>query len=111
MTEKKAMFVQVKMDKQMSTEAWRERFCEVYDVFKAMPGVFSKCFWVNQEQGIWGSFYVFNSEEDLKNLLNSPVWANIPKAPGTEPQIMIVDPGPILYKEAVTTAKDSWLTK
>lgn len=110
--EKKAMLVVFKMDKTMSKTEWRERLSAGYKIFKDMPGIFSKCWWINQEKNEWGSYYVFNSESDLQNYINSDLWVNqIPKRYNTKPEITIVDPGPILYKKVVTDAVGSWVTE
>ncbi len=111
-TEKKAMWVVFKMDKTMSKEEWRARLSAGYKIFKDMPGVFSKCWWINQEKSEWGSYYIFNSENDLQNYITSDLWVNqLPKRYNTKPEITIVDPGPILYKKVINEAENSWMTE
>jgi hypothetical protein len=110
--EKRAMYVVFKMDKKMSTEEWRKRFAGSYDIFKNMPGVFSKCWWCNQEKGLWGAFYIFNSEEELQKYITSDLWVNkVPEKYNAKPEITILEPGPILCKKVVTEAGDSWIPK
>jgi len=111
-TEKKALWVVFKMDKVMSKAEWRERFSGAYSIFRDMPGVFSKCWWTDQEKGVWGAFYVFNSEKDLQDYITSDLWLNkIPEKYNAKPEVTILDPGPILCKKAITDAKNSWMTE
>jgi len=111
-TEKKAMWVVFKMDKTLSSAEWKERFSGAYEIFRDMPGVFSKCWWCNQEKGVWGAYYIFNSEKELQDYINSDLWVNkVPEKYNAVPEVTIVDPGPILCKEVITAAEDSWLTK
>ena len=110
-SEKKAAWVVFKMDQKMSTDEWRERFSPAYDIIYNLPGLYSKCYWVNQEREEWGALYVFDSEEDLDSYLTSDLWVNkIPAKFGCKPEVTILDPGPIIAKEQVSAAKDSWLT-
>jgi len=111
--QKKGMWVVFKMDKTtMSTAEWRERFSGSYDIFRDMPGIFSKCWWVDHEKGVWGAFYIFNSEKELQDYIASDLWVNkVPEKYGSKAEITIVDPGPILCKEITTNAGDSWVTE
>lgn len=111
-TEKKAMLVKFALKENASKDELREKFSGTYQRFKDMPGLFSKVFWQDQEKSIWGALYIFNSEKDLQEYVNSEFWTKmVPERWGCKAEIMIVDPGPILYKSAVTEAKDSWITK
>jgi hypothetical protein len=111
-TEKKAMFVVFKMDKKMSTDEWRERFSGAYQVMFDLPGLFSKCWWVNQEKGEWGALYIFDSDRELQAYITSDLWVNIvPEKYGCRPEVTILEPGPIICKETVTQAQNSWLTE
>jgi len=109
-TEKKALWAVFKPEKLKTTEEMRQAFLGSYPIFSKMSGVFSKCWWCNQEKGEWGALYVFNSEKELQEYINSDFWVN--KAPakyGCKPEITILEPGPILYKRAITKGEDSWL--
>ena len=110
--EKKAMWVVFKMDKTLSKAEWRERFSGSYEIFRNMPGVFSKCWWCNQEKSEWGAYYIFNSEQELQAYITSDLWVNkVPEKYGAVPEVTIVDPGPILCKEVVTAVENSWMTE
>lgn len=111
-SEKKAAWVVFKMDKKMSTDEWRERFSPAYDVIYNLPGLFSKCYWVNQAKEEWGALYVFDSQEDLNSYLTSDLWMKIiPAKFGSKPEVTILDLGPIISKKEVHAAKGSWITK
>lgn len=111
-TERKAMLVTFKMDKTMSTAEWRERFSGSYNIFRDMPGLLSKCWWCDQERGVWGAYYIFDSEKALQEYMNSDLWVNkVPKKYGTNPEVTIIEPGPILCKQVITDAEDSWMTE
>ena len=85
--EKKAMWVVFKMDKTLSKAEWRERFSGSYELFRDMPGVFSKCWWCNQEKNVWGAYYIFNSEQELQEYITSDLWVNkVPEKYGAVPQ-------------------------
>ena len=110
--EKKGLWVVFKMDKSMSKSEWRERFSGAYSIFRDMPGLFSKCWWIDQEKGVWGAYYILNSEKDLRNYLASDLWVNkVPQKYNAKAETTIVDPGPILCKEAITDVENSWVTK
>lgn len=109
--EKRAAWVVFKMDKKMSTDEWRERFSGAYEVMSNLPGIFFKCWWVNQEKNEWGALYVFDSLEQLNDYLKSDLWVNkVPEKYGFTPQVTILEPGPIICKKAIGTAKNSWLS-
>jgi len=109
--EKRGMWVVFKMDKKMSSAEWKERFSGGYAIFRDMPAIFSKCWWVDQKKGVWGAFYIFNSEKELQDYIASDLWVNkVPEKYGAVPEVTIVDPGPILCKSVVTEAENSWLT-
>ena len=80
--------------------------------FKEMDGLFSKCWWCNQEKGEWGALYIFNSDADLQAYITSERWLKVvPEKYGCKPEIQaILDPGPILCNAAVTEGEDSWMT-
>ncbi len=42
----------------MTTDAWRERLGGAYDEIYNLKGIFSKCWWVNQEKKS-GEPYIF----------------------------------------------------
>lgn len=108
---KKAMWVVFRMEKMPTVEEMRERFCELYHIYRDHPAIDSKCWWVDEEKRQWGAFYIFRSEELLREYLKSDLWVKeIPARWGVKPEATVVDPGPILCKQAVTRPEDSWLS-
>lgn len=107
--EKKALWVVFKLKEGQTKEEMRKEHLKVYDMFLNMPGLFSKLFWFNQDKDEWGSLYVFNSEKDLQNYITSDLWLHQIPATFGKPEMTIVEPGPILYKSAVTKGENSWL--
>ena len=74
------------------------------------PFIF-KSWWTNKEKGEWGAFYLFNSEKDLQEYINSDLWLKtVPAKYGAKPVQTILDPGPILCKKTITDAMTSWIT-
>ena len=120
-TEKKAMFVRFKMDKnvvfilhkkRMNKNEWRERFNRLFKLIWDMPGIFFKSYWINQEKGEWGAFYIFDSEKELQEYLTSFLWVwAIPSLFGAAEEINILEPGPIICKKAVTQPGNTWITE
>ena len=110
-SEKKAMWVVFKMDHMPAKEEMRKRFSNLYHIYRDHPDIESKCWWVNEKAREWGALYVFKSEEVLETYLTSDLWVKeIPGRWGVKPEVTILDPGPILYKETVTEAENSWVT-
>jgi hypothetical protein len=106
-TQKKAMWVVFKMDKEMSTAEWRERFTGSYPVIFNLPGLFFKCWWTNQEKGEWGALYIFDSEKDLQAYITSDLWVNkIPQKYNCKPEVTFLEPGPVIAKGVVTKAEN-----
>jgi len=112
-SEKKALWVVFRPEKPENIAVMRKRFQESYPVFKDMPGLFSKVWWCNPENGEWGAMYIFNSEAELQEYLQSDHWLKkVPEKHGYKPEIVaILDLGSILYKQVVTDGKNSWLTE
>ena len=112
-TEKKALWVVFKMDDpNLSEAAWRERFAGAYAIFRdELHGIIFKSWWTNKEKGEWGAFYLFNSEKDLQEYINSDLWLKtVPAKYGAKPVQTILDPGPILCKKTITDAMTSWIS-
>ena len=110
-TEKKAMWVIFKMDEMLSTAEFQERFEAAYSIFRDMPGLFSKTWWINQERKEWGALYVFDSEKELQEYANSDLWVNkVPAKWGVKPEVTVLDVGAVLTRAAVTEAEKSWET-
>ena len=111
-TEKKALWVVFRPETLESTAEMRKKFLGSYPHFKEMDGLFSKCWWCNQEKGEWGALYIFNSDADLQAYITSERWLKVvPEKYGCKPEIQaILDPGPILCNAAVTEGEDSWMT-
>jgi len=111
-TDKKAMWVVFKMDKMLSAKELRERFSAAYDIFRDMPGLFSKTWWINQEKKEWGALYVFDSEEDLQAYANSDLWVNkVPAKWGVKPEVTVLDVGAVLAKQIASESRKSWEKK
>ncbi|MEJ2169174.1 MAG: YdhR family protein [Desulfobacterales bacterium] len=99
------MMVVFKMDKKVSTEEWFERFKSSYDVIFNLPGIIFKNWWVNQEKGEWGAYYIFDSKKNLTDYINTDLWLKkIPAKYGSEAEVTIFEPGPIICKESFTEA-------
>jgi hypothetical protein len=111
-SEKKALWVVFRPEKAESVASMREKFLASYQNFKEMQSLFSKVWWCNPEEGVWGAMYIFNSDEELQEYLNSDLWLKkVPEKWGYKPEIIqILDLGPILYKQSVTKGENSWLT-
>ncbi len=101
---KKALWVVFRPESPETGAAMREKFEGSYPVFKEMPGLYSKHWWVNEERGEWGALYVFDTEKDLREYIESDRWLNkVPEKYGYKPaEVSILDVGPILCREAVT---------
>ncbi len=111
-SQKKALWVVFKPKEPVSTARMREQFLGSYPVFKDMPGLFSKCWWCNEEKGEWGALYIFYSEAALNEYLKSDRWLKtVPEKYGIRPEtVVILDPGPILCKETITEEENSWIS-
>ena len=109
--DKKALWVVFKPDNLGTVEEMRKKFMGSYPHFKDMPGLFSKCWWCNQEKGEWGALYIFNSEKELKDYITSERWLKkVPEKYGCRPVVTeILDVGLVLCKKAVTESNDSWM--
>ncbi len=95
----------------MTTDAWRERLGGAYDEIYNLKGIFSKCWWVNQEKKEWGALYIFDSEQELNDYLTSDVWTKtVPEKFGCTPEVTILEPALIISKKEISTAEGSWLT-
>ncbi|HII07477.1 MAG TPA: YdhR family protein [Methanotrichaceae archaeon] len=112
-SEKKALWVVFRPEKPESVAAMREKFLVSYPAFREMPGLFSKVWWCDSETGEWGAMYIFNSDEELQEYVQSDTWRNkVPEKYGYKPEIVaILDLGCILYKNAVIEGENSWLTE
>jgi hypothetical protein len=111
--EKKALWVVFRPEKPEDIAFMREKFLGSYPNFKEMGGLFSKVWWSDPEKGEWGAMYVFNSEAELQEYIQSDHWLKkVPERHGYKPEVVaILDLGPILYKEAVTNGENSWLSE
>jgi len=109
---KKALMCVFRPERLKSTEEMREWFAGSYHRFLEMDSVESKTWWVNQEKGEWGAFYIFKSEEALRAYVTSDIWLKtVPEKYGCTPEWMIVDPGPVLSKAVLTKARTSWISR
>lgn len=109
MTEKRALWVWFKPDPMPSTEELREQFTGSYPAFADMEAVEYKCWWVDQEDGQWGAFYIFRSAAELDEYLASDRWNKvIPEKYGCTPSWRVLEPGLILSKKEIISAEGSW---
>ncbi|MCJ7444901.1 MAG: YdhR family protein [Methanotrichaceae archaeon] len=111
--EKKALWVAFKPKKPENVAEMRKKFLGSYPFFKEMRGLFSKVWWCNPEKGEWGAMYIFDSEAELNEYLQSDFWMNkVPEKYGYKPEVVaILDLGPILYKRIVNKGENSWLSE
>lgn len=110
--DKKAMWVVFKMDKMPTKEELRERFKNLYHIYRDHPAIESKCWWVNEEKNEWGAFYVFRSDEVLQEYLKSDLWLKtIPGRWGAPAVVTVLDLAATLYKEKIIQPDQSWLSE
>jgi len=108
-TEKRALMCVFKPDKLKSTKEMRAMFSGSYPTFLDRDDVEFKCWWCDKENGQWGAFYIFTSEEALEEYVKSDLWLKVvPEKYGCIPTWNIVEPGPILSKKEIKVAKNSW---
>jgi len=110
--EKKALWVVFRPNENMDVNEMREKFIGSYPHFRDMTSLYSKTWWVNEEKNEWGAMYIFNSQKELDDYINSDRWKNkVPEKYGCKPEIVaILDIGAILFKEPVLKGEDSWIT-
>ncbi len=109
--DKKALWVVFSPKDPLSLKKMRDMHLGSYPHFRDMPSLYAKTWWVNEEQNQWGAMYIFDCQKDIDEYLASDRWKNIiPKKYGCTPKATILDLGPILFKEKVTTGEDSWTT-
>jgi len=90
----------------------RQLFLGAYPTYIKLPGLFSKCWWCNQEKGEFGALYISDSEKDLQNYITSDLFVKgVPAKWNCKPEFIILEPGPILSKKIVTQPEDSWLSE
>jgi hypothetical protein len=110
-SEKKAMWVVFKMKEMPAKEEMRERFCQLYHIYRDHPAMEFKVWHINEEKLEWGGFYIFKSQELLDEYLKSDLWTKeIPGRWGVQPEYTIVDLGPVLCKGVITEPEDSWIS-
>jgi len=109
-TEKRALMCVLKPDKLKTTSEMREMFAGSYAKFLEMEELEFKCWWCDQQRKEWGALYIFKSEEALKEYVASDIWQKVvPEKYGCVPTWNIVEPGPILAKERIIAAENSWI--
>lgn len=111
-TEKKALWVVFRPETPEGKAAMREKFKTSYPIFKDMPELYFKSWWVNEEKGEWGALYIFNSEKDLEEYIASDRWLKkVPEKYGCKPAVQeILDSGPILCKGVALDSDTSYLS-
>jgi len=108
-TEKRGFYCVFRPDKMKSTEEMREMFETSYPKFLDMDTVEFKCWWCDQEKKEWGAFYVFKSEEALKEYVASNHWQKVaPEKYGCVPTWVSLEVGAIISKRVITTFEGSW---
>jgi 2-iminobutanoate/2-iminopropanoate deaminase len=102
---KRALMAVFKPAKLKSVSEMQEMFRGSYPVFRDMESVQFKSWWIDEENGEWGAFYLFDTEESLRRYVESERWLKVvPEKYGCVPQWRAVEPGPILSKIKVTNA-------
>jgi len=108
--EKRALWVVFKPEELKENAEMREKFMGSYPIFKDMPSLVGKFWWLNREKGEWGALYIFNQEKDLQEYLASDLWLNkVPAKYGCKPEATVLELGPILCKKLITEGQDSWM--
>jgi hypothetical protein len=101
--EKRALFCVFKPDRLETSEEMRKQFESSYPIFAEMASVEFKCWWVDQENGEWGAFYIFRSEQELNTYINSERWLKvIPEKYGCKPTWRVLEPALVLSKSLNT---------
>jgi hypothetical protein len=109
--EKRALWVVFQPQQMPSTQELRAQFSTSYPAFAEMAAVEYKCWWVDQEQGQWGAFYLFRSAAELQAYLASDRWTKvIPEKYGCTPFWRVLEAGLVLSKQVITQAGGSWQT-
>ena len=109
-TEKRAFYCVFRPEKMPSTEEMRRLFETSYPVFLNMDPVEFKCWWCDQERKEWGAFYVFKSEEALKEYVTSDHWTKVaPQKYGCVPKWYALEVGAIIAKKPITAFEGSWV--
>ncbi|RJR26008.1 MAG: hypothetical protein C4582_02710 [Desulfobacteraceae bacterium] len=73
-----------------------------------METVQFKSWWCDEEKGEWGAFYLFETEDALRDYVTSERWTKvIPAKYGCAPTWRAVEPGPVLSKKIVTDFSDN----
>lgn len=109
--EKRALLVTFEPDGLQDTSELRELFATSYDRFFNMEAVEFKCWWVDQDQGQWGAFYVFRSEQEVRDYLASDTWLKVvPKKYGCVPKAQVLETGTIISKKIIGEHQGSWLS-
>jgi hypothetical protein len=76
-TEKRALMCVFRPGKLKGTQEMREWYASSYPRFLEMESVEFKCWWCDQEKQEWGAFYVFKTEEALKEYIASDIWQKV----------------------------------
>lgn len=106
---KKGLWVIFKPDK-IDPDQLRAQFATSYPVFHDMEAVEYKCWWIDEDRGEWGAFYLFRSQGELDAYLASERWQKIiPEKYGCRPTARVVDAGMVLSKKIIIQPDDSWL--
>jgi hypothetical protein len=111
-SEKRALLCVFKPDQLKTTPEMRDWFSGSYQRFLDMPGVEFKCWWVDQEKGKWGAFYLFRSQAEMEQYLGSDTWLKVvPQKYGCTPTWRVLEPALVMAKEVVTQMEGSWLSR
>lgn len=107
--EKRALMCVFRPGQLKTTQEMRDWFSSSYPRFLEMESVEFKCWWCDQEEQEWGAFYVFKSEEALKEYIASDIWQKVvPEKYGCKPIWAIVEVGLIISKKIITIKENSW---
>lgn len=109
--EKRALLCVFKPNRLKATSEMREMFMGSYPRFLEMDTLEFKCWWCDQKNGEWGALYIFKSEKALNEYVSSDIWQKVvPEKYGCVPTWRVVEPGPILVKQAIIKADGSWMS-
>ncbi|MFH1059700.1 MAG: hypothetical protein V1797_13615 [Pseudomonadota bacterium] len=107
--QKRVLFVVFRPDELPSDDQLRAQFSTSYPVFRDMEALEYKCWWIAREKGQWGAFYVFRSDRELEQYLQSDRWLRvIPEKYGCTPTWEVMDAGMVLSKATITQPEGSW---
>ncbi|MBI2861782.1 MAG: YdhR family protein [Chloroflexi bacterium] len=81
----------------------KSAFRERYPAFLEMPGLTTMIWYIDEDKGEFGSFYVFESRKALDDYLASDTWrSRIPQTFGAIPEARIFQVPQMIAKKVIT---------